>query len=526
MSLENFPSFLLNFSETGMNGDEKHRYRFKSFNLDVGERQLLQNDTAVSLTPKAFDVLVCLVERGGHLVEKEALIQSVWPDSFVEESNLARIVHTLRKTLGDDGNGNSFIETVPTKGYRFVADVSIENGVAIGRSTDGLSVTPDAENLEAESTLKNENEPMRPAEVPITRQGFPWAFALLGTALILAAAGWVWFGQSLNINAVGLNGNSVLTLNREAYFNYKEGRLALEKNPGDHEKALEYFDKAIQFDPNLADAYAGRAIVKMWKFASSRMPDDMAQARTSIDRALEINGASSLAQLALCRMKVTYDWEFKKAESACRRAFELDSTNQDARFELAMIHSMFGREEEALAGIKSAIALAPTSLNKRNRGVILFYARRYDEAIEQLRELSEDDPEFAVANAFISRASEMKGDYDTALSAKVKRSQSQGSSPETIEIMRSKYAAQGWPGVLRFIVELPEGLEKSQIGGGAVHLAAMYCQLGEFENAYEALEKGFKQRNPWMIHLGRDPRFDSMRNDARFTELLARIGLK
>jgi len=85
-----------------------------------------------------------------------------------------------------------------------------------------------------------------------------------------------------------------------------------------------------------------------------------------------------------------------------------------------------------------------------------------DEAIEQLRELSEDDPEFAVANSFISRASEMKEDYDTALDAQVKRSQSQGSSPETIGTMRSKYAAQGWPGVLRFIVDLRKVQRKAR----------------------------------------------------------------
>ena len=119
MSLENRPSFVLNLSEAEMNGIEKHLYHFKTFHLDVGERQLLQNDIALPLTPKAFDVLAYLVANGGHLVEKEEIMQSVWPDSFVEETNLTRIVHTLRKTLGDDGNGNSFIETVPTKGFPF-----------------------------------------------------------------------------------------------------------------------------------------------------------------------------------------------------------------------------------------------------------------------------------------------------------------------------------------------------------------------------------------------------------------------
>ncbi|MCA1638411.1 MAG: winged helix-turn-helix domain-containing protein, partial [Acidobacteria bacterium] len=97
MSLENSPSFLLNFSECEMNGEEKHFYQFKSFRLSVEERQLLHDGDAVPLTPKAFDVLAALVERSGHLVEKDELLRVVWSDSFVEEANVARIVHTLRK---------------------------------------------------------------------------------------------------------------------------------------------------------------------------------------------------------------------------------------------------------------------------------------------------------------------------------------------------------------------------------------------------------------------------------------------
>ncbi len=124
MSLEISPSFLLNFSEREMNGEAKHFYQFKSFRLDVEERQLLHHNLPVSLTPKAFDVLAVLVERGGHLVEKDELLKLVWADSFVEEANVARIVHTLRKVLGEDGNGNKYIETVAKKGYRFVADVT------------------------------------------------------------------------------------------------------------------------------------------------------------------------------------------------------------------------------------------------------------------------------------------------------------------------------------------------------------------------------------------------------------------
>ena len=124
MSLENSSDFLLNFSVDDMKGDENHFYEFKSFRLDVAERQLLNDGVSVPLMPKVFDVLAYLVEHHGHLVEKDELLRTVWADTFVEEANIARIIHELRKVLSEDKNGNKFIETVAKKGYRFVADVT------------------------------------------------------------------------------------------------------------------------------------------------------------------------------------------------------------------------------------------------------------------------------------------------------------------------------------------------------------------------------------------------------------------
>jgi DNA-binding winged helix-turn-helix (wHTH) protein/TolB-like protein len=123
MSLENFPDLLLNISDVDMKPEEIHSYRFKSFTLKPVERQLFDRDEQIALSPKAFDMLTHLVVNAGHLVTKEELMETIWADSFVEEANLARVVHTIRKALGEDENGNKFIETVPTKGYRFVADV-------------------------------------------------------------------------------------------------------------------------------------------------------------------------------------------------------------------------------------------------------------------------------------------------------------------------------------------------------------------------------------------------------------------
>src|SRR5690348_10513789 len=99
MSLENFPDLLLNISDVNMRSEEIHSYRFKSFTLKPVERQLFDRDDQIALSPKAFDMLTHLVVNAGHLVTKEELMETIWADSFVEEANLARIVHTIRKAL-------------------------------------------------------------------------------------------------------------------------------------------------------------------------------------------------------------------------------------------------------------------------------------------------------------------------------------------------------------------------------------------------------------------------------------------
>lgn len=98
-------------------------YEFDGFLLDLAERVLRKDEKTISLTPKAFDTLVILVERRGRLVEKEELIRLLWPENFVEENSLSQNIYLLRKALGEDSQGVKFIETVPRRGYRFVCNV-------------------------------------------------------------------------------------------------------------------------------------------------------------------------------------------------------------------------------------------------------------------------------------------------------------------------------------------------------------------------------------------------------------------
>src|SRR4029453_9094343 len=98
-------------------------YDFGPFFLDHSERRLVHDGKPVPLTPKCFDLLVILVENSGHLLGKDELLERLWPGQFVEEANLSFNISSLRKALGEGQGGRHFIETVPKKGFRFVAQV-------------------------------------------------------------------------------------------------------------------------------------------------------------------------------------------------------------------------------------------------------------------------------------------------------------------------------------------------------------------------------------------------------------------
>jgi DNA-binding winged helix-turn-helix (wHTH) protein len=102
-----------------MSQQTKRFYEFDRFRIDLTERALLCEGQFVPLTQKAFEVLLALVERHGGIASKEELMAKVWPDTIVEESNLAQNIYTLRKALGQTPDGEGYIVTVPRRGYRF-----------------------------------------------------------------------------------------------------------------------------------------------------------------------------------------------------------------------------------------------------------------------------------------------------------------------------------------------------------------------------------------------------------------------
>jgi len=107
-----------------MSEKTRHLYAFGPFHLDAKERLLILDGKPVPLAHKAFEALLMLVENAGRLVDKDDLMRRLWPDTFVEEANVAKHVSLLRKVLSEATNGREYIETIPKRGYRFVVDVT------------------------------------------------------------------------------------------------------------------------------------------------------------------------------------------------------------------------------------------------------------------------------------------------------------------------------------------------------------------------------------------------------------------
>src|SRR5262249_17912453 len=115
----------------------KHLYQFGDFTVDTDQRVLLRGGKPLQMTPKVFDTLLILLENSGRIAEKDELMNRLWPDTFVEDGNLAFNIQQIRKSLGDNARHPTYIETIPRRGYRFIAMVEeIVSGGEMSIDTD------------------------------------------------------------------------------------------------------------------------------------------------------------------------------------------------------------------------------------------------------------------------------------------------------------------------------------------------------------------------------------------------------
>lgn len=185
---------------------QKEMYEFGVFSLDSEERVLTRDGTALSLTPKVFDTLLCLVRNPGRILTKDELLKEIWPDTFVEEVNLAVNISTLRKALGENPQDGRYIATVAGRGYRFVADVRQiatprKNGHGLGEISEPAPVQLDFQESKERGSSKTNGAggylgtPARQERSNSTRL----IVAVLCVLVLAAIGGYLWIGRSRTI---------------------------------------------------------------------------------------------------------------------------------------------------------------------------------------------------------------------------------------------------------------------------------------------------------------------------------------
>ncbi len=433
---------------------EDRVFEFGDFILAPKERLLLRGGEPVSLTPKAFDILVVLVSRGGHLVRKDDLLHEVWPDTFVEEVNLTVNISALRKALDRSRSGSSTIQTVPTHGYRFVRPVMARDA-AVDRA------------------VRDENADVYRAYL---RGRFDW------------------------------NQRSETSLKR----------------------AIEHFQHTVEIDPSFAPAYSGLAdCYATLGYLSYLAPaEGFPVARQHATRALELDRSLAEAHASLGFVKLYYDWDAPGADSEFQRAIALDPNYATSHEWYSIFLMAADRPEDAFREIQLARQPDPLSLPvNSDLGFHYYYRGRYDEAVKQLKFVLELNKDFPPAHLWLGRTYQELGRFEDALS---EFQHVEDKLPEWPVSIAAKGFVAGISGrtdeAQSILIKLQRLASKKFVTSYGV--ALVHAGLGQRDSAFAWLNKAFDERSHWLVWLRLDPRWNGLRSDPRFAELVSRVGFQ
>ena len=315
------------------------------------------------------------------------------------------------------------------------------------------------------------------------------------------------------------------TASADAYQLYLKGRYYWNKRtPADLQKAVTFFEQAIEKDPNYALAYSGLAdsLALLTAYTNTLPRELMPKAKQAALKALALDDNLAEAHASLGQITSYYDYDFPTAEREYRRAIELNPNYATAHQWLAEHLSAMKRIDEAIVEIQRALDLDPVSvIMNRIYADILMDGSRVDEAIQQYQKTLELDPNFPTAHFFLGRAYEAKGMYDQAVAEYSKSQAINGVSPEEIKKLQETYARSGF----RAYVQMNVDQLLAQRNFPPYVLATLYARLDRKEETLMWLEKGYEQRDFRMTLLSVDYEFEKFRSDPRFKELVRRMGL-
>src|SRR6266404_409982 len=556
-------------------------YKFGPFLIDASERQLLRNGQVVPLTPKVFDVLLALVQNSGHILTKDEVMKIVWPDTAVEEGNLARNISTLRSALGERPREHQFIETIPWRGYRFIAPVrkihheerpaidsiavlpfvNVTSDSKTEYLADGISeslITKLAQLTNARVTSRNSAFRYKHRDLDATTIGreLKVQVLLMGRltetedmlsisveAISTSDDRHLWGAQYIRQRSDLLTATETIarqiaetlrieisgpqrqlparrhTENNEAYLLFLKGRFHFNKlTPDGVQKGTEYLRKAIELDPNYALAYA--AVADCQAYMANRD-----EAKEAITKALELDNELGEVHASLGFFHFLYDWDFAGAESEFLRALELSPNYAEAHHWYAIYLANVGRHEEAFREAELAVERDPLSLLMNMTAALNYYTgREYDRAIAQLERVIEMDANFPAAHSVLGCVYVQKQMYEQGLAQFEKvLDLVKGATPVEASvkmIMAQAFARWGKKSEAVNLLDEVDGLPTS-----AYSVAGVYGALGENDKAFRMLNKAYDEHDMQLVSLKVDPTLNDLRDDARFAEIVRRVGL-
>ncbi|MCI0491144.1 MAG: winged helix-turn-helix domain-containing protein [Blastocatellia bacterium] len=314
------------------------------------------------------------------------------------------------------------------------------------------------------------------------------------------------------------------TENTQAYQAYIRGRYHWNKRTGEELiKAIGFFEEAIERDPGYGLAYAGLAdSYNLMSIYGGRLPKDVyPKAKEAAMKAIELDDTLAEAHTSLAYAKMRHDWDWAGAEADFKRALDLAPGYATAHHWYGEYLMLRGRADEAKAAFERALELNPLSvIINSDLAWVLYYGRDYDAAINQSRKALELDRDFIPARLALANAYAEKGMYEEALAEfgynDIMKSYwfhigyilaKSGKRNQALRILnKNEMIYKGHP-------QLPHPL------------AVIHAGLGDKDRVIELLEEGYRNHLEVLLYMKVDPRFDSLRSDERFQDLLSRIGL-
>ena len=475
-----------------------HVLRFSVFELDLERRELRRRGVAVPLPPQAFTVLEQLLRHAGEVVTRDEMRLALWPEGgdVDHERGLNYCVNRVRRALGDDAQTPRFLETLPRRGYRFLAEVDVV-----------LAPPRDASAAPA-ATSRRTAPALRPLVVGATVLLF--AFQAGGTHKRRSEP-----GQA-----------GVPSLDPVAQEAFQRGRRLLDEGPTGWRQSITWFQEAARRDAGFALARYGLADAYMRLGENGVLPPGEAfpAARRAALETIEIEERVE-PLVILAALQLNYDWDWDGAERTIRRALALDEDSLDARLFYARLLSASGRHTEAMQAIRETEARVPgCPVIVRDAAFIHYRARRFDEAARLFGDWAALEPDradphhwLALLHYAMGRLPEAKREGRVALARG-------GAVPTYL----ARYdALEPGPAMAFYVRGSIRYLERlaSQQSVTPDDLARLRAQLGEREDALRDLRRAADERSPRLLPYLVDPAFDSLRQDPRFQELVLRVRL-